>query len=183
MESLTQTWKLETKWWSKFDQQEGHLFTFKTTWFQLWYNASKCNLINVQWCSCDQIKSHFNRVNTTSFRVSLFFLIIFNSCQLFACLWWELCRHCYKECMGTQPCLCRKPSLGLATKVRVHKSAGQEKSPGVWESVRINAHTPKWTPMLGVGVSGTPETSESDCKGKNPSPWRVLYIIGKIIEV
>ncbi len=39
------------------------------------------------------------------------------------------------------------------TKARVHKSVGQEKSPGVWESVRINIHIPKWTPVLGVGVS------------------------------
>jgi hypothetical protein len=42
--------------------------------------------------------------------------------------------------------MCRNPSLGLATKARVCKSAGQERSPGVWESVKMNTHTPKWTP-------------------------------------
>jgi hypothetical protein len=28
--------------------------------------------------------------------------------------------------------------------------------------------------------SGTPETSELDCRGQNTSPWNVLYIIGKL---
>ncbi len=38
---------------------------------------------------------------------------------------------------------CRDPSLGLATKERGHKSAGQKKSLGLWEGVRMNIHTPK----------------------------------------
>jgi hypothetical protein len=38
---------------------------------------------------------------------------------------------------------CRNPSLGFATKARVCKSLGQEKDMGVWESVRMNSHTPK----------------------------------------
>jgi hypothetical protein len=71
----------------------------------------------------------------------------------------------------------RNPSLGLVTKARVRKSASQEKSMGVWESVRINTHSPKWTPMLRVHF---PKPSESDRKGKNPLPWGVLYIIGKL---
>jgi hypothetical protein len=33
------------------------------------------------------------------------------------------------------------PSLGLATKARVCKRWGQEKDPGVWESVRMNSHS------------------------------------------
>jgi hypothetical protein len=48
---------------------------------------------------------------------------------------------------------CRNPSLGLATKARVRKSAGQEESSRVWENVKMNNHTPKWTPILGIGVS------------------------------
>jgi hypothetical protein len=28
----------------------------------------------------------------------------------------------------------------------------------------------------------TPKTSESDCKGKNPSPWRGFYTIAKILK-
>jgi hypothetical protein len=39
--------------------------------------------------------------------------------------------------------LCHNPSLGLATKARVCKRLDQETDPGVWESVRMNSHTPK----------------------------------------
>jgi hypothetical protein len=38
---------------------------------------------------------------------------------------------------------CHNPSLGLTTKIRVCKNAGQEKDSGVWEGVRMNTHTPK----------------------------------------
>ncbi len=41
------------------------------------------------------------------------------------------------------------PSLGLATKVRAYKGAGQKRGLGVSESVRINTHTPKWTSIIG----------------------------------
>jgi hypothetical protein len=55
---------------------------------------------------------------------------------------------------------CHNPSLGLATKARGCKVAGQEGSPGVMphahESARecegIDPHTPKGTPTLGVRV-------------------------------
>jgi hypothetical protein len=55
---------------------------------------------------------------------------------------------------------CHNPSLGLATKARVCKGAGQEGSPWVTShapgSVRkcegMNLHMPKWVPILGVGV-------------------------------
>jgi hypothetical protein len=80
----------------------------------------------------------------------------------------------------------RNPTLGLATKARVCKRSGQERDPGVWESVKMNTHTLKWTPMLGVGVPmdsrWTPESSKSDCKGQNPSPWRIHYIIGNLLK-
>ncbi len=39
--------------------------------------------------------------------------------------------------------MCRNPSLGLATKARICKSAGKERNLGVWESVKMNTHTPK----------------------------------------
>jgi hypothetical protein len=56
--------------------------------------------------------------------------------------------------------ICRNPSLGLATKARACKSAGQKGSSGVTfhapESAKecegTNLHTPKRTPTLGVGV-------------------------------
>jgi len=55
---------------------------------------------------------------------------------------------------------CRNPSLGLTTKARACKVAGQEGSLGVrlhaLGSARkcegIDPHTPKGTPTLGVGV-------------------------------
>jgi hypothetical protein len=37
----------------------------------------------------------------------------------------------------------RNPSLGIVTKARVCKGTGQEGNSGVWESVRMNNHTPK----------------------------------------
>jgi hypothetical protein len=79
-------------------------------------------------------------------------------------------------------CKCRNPSLGLTTKARVHKCARQERSPRVWESVRMNIHTPKWIPILGVGVPVDSKTLKSDCKVQNPSPWGVLHIIGKLLN-
>jgi hypothetical protein len=56
---------------------------------------------------------------------------------------------------------CRNPSLGFATKARACKGASQEWNPGVTfhalESVssvrKMNPHTPKWTPTLGVDAS------------------------------
>jgi hypothetical protein len=54
--------------------------------------------------------------------------------------------------------LCRNPNLGLATKARGYKVAGQEKDPGITshasenakECEGMNPHIPKRTPMLGV---------------------------------
>ncbi len=56
--------------------------------------------------------------------------------------------------------LCHNLSLGLMTKVRAYKGAGQEWSPGVTfhvigsvgECEGMNPYTPKWTPTLGIGV-------------------------------
>jgi hypothetical protein len=53
------------------------------------------------------------------------------------------------------------PSLGLTTKARAYKGAGQEGSPGVIshdprsakECEGMNLHTPKWVLILGVGTS------------------------------
>ncbi len=37
------------------------------------------------------------------------------------------------------------------------------------------------TPEMGTWEStGTPKTSELDCRGQNASHWGVLYIIGKL---
>jgi hypothetical protein len=55
---------------------------------------------------------------------------------------------------------CCNLSRGLVTKARAWEVAGQEGSPGVTshaprsakECKGMNPHTPKWTPILGVGV-------------------------------
>jgi len=55
----------------------------------------------------------------------------------------------------------------------------------------INVATPLWgkcedethTPKSGnLKSSGTPATSELDCRGQNTSPWGVLYIVGKALK-
>jgi len=56
--------------------------------------------------------------------------------------------------------MCHNPSFGFATKARACKGVGQEGSskltshaPGsVGKSEGMNLHTPKWAPILGVGV-------------------------------
>jgi hypothetical protein len=71
---------------------------------------------------------------------------------------------------------CYNLSLGLTTKVRACKVASQEGSLRVTsyafgnakECEGMNLHTPKWTPILGVGVQWTPEFSEDNYKGQNP---------------
>ncbi len=80
------------------------------------------------------------------------------------------------------------PSLGLTTKARGCKVAGQEGSMGVMPhapgSARkcegIEPHTPKGTPTL--ESRWTLECLESNCKGQNPMDRRVLYIIGKLLK-
>jgi len=50
-------------------------------------------------------------------------------------------------------CSCRNPNLGLTTKVRADKVAGQERKPGSErKSEGMNPHTPKGASTLGVGV-------------------------------
>jgi hypothetical protein len=68
-----------------------------------------------------------------------------------------------------KPHLCCNPSLGLVTKARVCKSAGQERSPGVWESVRMNTHTPKWTSIIGNwSPGGLPKLQRVITRVKTP---------------
>jgi hypothetical protein len=67
----------------------------------------------------------------------------------------------------------------------------------VWQSEPTTTNAPTWmvvatalleeceddthTPKMGTWESsGTPKTSELDCRGQNTSHWGVLYIIGKI---
>jgi hypothetical protein len=104
-------------------------------------------------------------------------------------------QHCSKalEIVSYTWChrCCRNPSLGLATKARGYKVAGQVAGdPGalhmllgvqkVWENEpsqsQVNSHVGSWS------LERTPKFSERDCRGQNSSPWRVLYIIGKLLK-
>jgi hypothetical protein len=85
---------------------------------------------------------------------------------------------------------CHNPSLGLATKARGCKVAGQVGDPGalhmlprvqrVWGNEpshsQVNSHVGSWSPER------TLESSERNCKGQNSLLWGVLYIIGKILK-
>jgi hypothetical protein len=85
---------------------------------------------------------------------------------------------------------CRNPSLGLVTKARGCKVAGQDGDPGalhmlmgvqrVWghepSHSQVNSHVGSWSPER------TPEFSKRDCRGQNSSPRRVFYIIGKLLK-
>jgi hypothetical protein len=63
---------------------------------------------------------------------------------------------------------CRNPSLGLTTKARACKGTGQEGILGMWESVKMNTHTPKWAPMLGVGVPVDSQIFKERLLGSKP---------------
>jgi hypothetical protein len=41
---------------------------------------------------------------------------------------------------------------------------------------------PSELPFWELESRWTPETSKSDCNAQNPSPWRVIYIIGKLLK-
>jgi hypothetical protein len=51
----------------------------------------------------------------------------------------------------------------------------------------MNPHTPKWAPTLGVGLpmdfQWTLEFLEGNFKGQNSLDYKVLYIIGKLLEL
>jgi hypothetical protein len=71
---------------------------------------------------------------------------------------------------------CCNPSLGLTTKARACKGAGQEGSPGVTSHAPrsvvkcegMNPHTPKWTPTLRVGVLMNSWIFKEQLQGSKP---------------
>jgi hypothetical protein len=42
---------------------------------------------------------------------------------------------------------------------------------------KVNFHVVSWSPKW------TPEFLECNCRGQNPLPWRILYIIGKLLKL
>jgi hypothetical protein len=81
-------------------------------------------------------------------------LVVLFLCPCSSCVY-----VCMVLCFYAHHCIlfCHNPSLGLATKARACKVAGQEGSLGVTscapgsakECEGMNPHTPKWTPIVG----------------------------------
>jgi hypothetical protein len=49
----------------------------------------------------------------------------------------------------------------------------------LWGKCEDETHIPK---SGNLESSGTPKTSEFDCRGQNTSPWGVLYTVGKVLK-
>jgi hypothetical protein len=85
---------------------------------------------------------------------------------------------------------CRNLSLGLATKARTWKGAGQELAweshfmlLGVQESVRDWIPTlPSELPLWELESQWSLESSKGNFRGQNSLDWRFPYIIGKLLE-
>jgi len=84
----------------------------------------------------------------------------------------------------------RNLRFGLTTKARACEGVSQIWSLGVTfhapksarECEGMNPHTPKWTPILGIGVLADSRIFRSNCRGQNPLDWRNLYNINKLLE-
>ncbi len=88
---------------------------------------------------------------------------------------------------------CRNPCFGLATKAKVYKVVGQEWGSGVTSHAPRSAKSAKsareWTftlpselPLWELESKGTLESSKCNCKGQNPSIWRIFNIIAKLLK-
>jgi hypothetical protein len=85
---------------------------------------------------------------------------------------------------------CRNLSLGLATKTKGYKVAGQEGNPRAFHMLpgvqRVWGHEPSHSQVKSHVGSWSPERTleflECNRRGQNSSPWRVLYIIGKLLK-
>jgi hypothetical protein len=100
-------------------------------------------------------------------------------------------------CFGCSNIIHRKPVATLAlarnqgkgvARVRAKRKPGSHiKTPGSARKCEgVGPHTPKATPMLGVGESWspkrTPETSERVLRGQDSMAWCALYINGKLLK-
>jgi hypothetical protein len=78
---------------------------------------------------------------------------------------------------------CHNPSLGLTTKARACKVAGQEKKFGRKGSVREWTLTlPREFPPWELESWWTPECLENNCKSQNPMDWEVDYAIENLLK-
>jgi hypothetical protein len=79
--------------------------------------------------------------------------------------------------------LCYNLSLGLTTKARACKVAGQEEA-REWRKVWGNepSHSQGSFHFGSSESQWTPKSLDGDCKGQNPMDWRVLYIIENLLK-
>jgi hypothetical protein len=85
---------------------------------------------------------------------------------------------------------CRNSSLGLVTKAKGCKVVGQEGNLGITSHVPTSTKSVReWTltfpsefPLWELESKWTFESSDRDCRGQNPSSWRVIYIFGKLLK-
>ncbi len=76
--------------------------------------------------------------------------------------------------------ICHNPSLEFVTKARACNNVGQEGSPGITfhalesaiECEGKNPHTPKGTPILGVGVPVDSRIFKERLQGSKPNGFR-----------
>ncbi len=86
--------------------------------------------------------------------------------------------------------MCCDPSLGLTTRARGYKVAGQEGSLGIMphapksarECEGIDPHTPKGTPTLGVGIPVDSQMFIKQLQGSKPNGLRNFLYHWKSIE-
>jgi hypothetical protein len=85
---------------------------------------------------------------------------------------------------------CCRPNLGLATKARICKGAGQERSLGVafhaFESVGecegMNLQPPKWAPILEVGILMDSQIFREQFQGSKPIRLKSYLCHWKLLE-
>ncbi len=102
--------------------------------------------------------------------------------------WWKAKWH---EC----PChisknICRNPSLGLTIKVKACEDVSQKWSPkvtfhvsgSVRECERMNPHTPKWAPILGVGLPMDSQVFRKQLQGSKTIGLKISLYHWKALE-
>jgi hypothetical protein len=88
----------------------------------------------------------------------------------------------YNICLIKPNIKCRNPSLGLATKARAWKVVGQEEARECKKCEWMNLHTPKWTPILGIGIPMDSWIFRRWLQGPKPIDSRNLLYHWKAIE-
>jgi hypothetical protein len=91
---------------------------------------------------------------------------------------------------------CHDPNLGLVTKAKTWKGAGQKCNPRItfallevwgnlhsWECEGMNPHTPKWIPTLRVGIPMESWIFKEVFRGQNSLDQKIYYTIEKFLKL